>query len=99
MSELEELQKKIDNFLELNDDLYAIGMCSATHDGNRGYLQTMFDDLVDLSEKFNLDLSMGRIESAVYDWEVSVSGLKMYAIATNVEMRRRGLLPAGDTNV
>jgi hypothetical protein len=84
---LEELKKKIDQFLQLNEELQEIGMYDVTHDGEeRGFLQADRRQLVELSKKYNTPLETGRSQCEQYPREISIPELKMYAVLTDEEM-------------
>jgi hypothetical protein len=84
---LEELKKKIDQFLQLNEELQEIGMYDVTHDGKgKGFLQADALQLVELSKKYNTPLETGRSQCEQYPREISIPELKMYAVLTDEEM-------------
>jgi len=95
-SELEALQKKIDKFLALNNELWKAGLIDVTHDkGSKGYLQADFDRLMDTAEKFGIKPDVkqwGGDTSGYWKWEIETNELKMFAIVSDEAMVRRGLL-------
>lgn len=92
-TELEKLQRKINAFLKLNNELIKVGMYNITLDNDRRYLLADLEKLVDLSEKYGLELDVTQRNVDKYPWKVTLHELKMYAIASNEEMELMGLLP------
>ena len=85
---LEELKEKIDQFLQLNNELREIGIYDATHDGKgRGFLQADGAQIVELSKKHNIPLETGRSQCEKYPREISIPELKLYAVLTSEEMK------------
>jgi hypothetical protein len=79
---LEELQEKIEQFLELNEEFIEIGMCDITHDTGRRYLQAMAEPLVALAKQLNVELIVKKRDCKDFPIDISIPALKMYAICT-----------------
>jgi len=92
-SKLEKLQAKINSFLKIGKELQKLGMCGVTHDSPRNYLQATFCGLHKMSKVYGLDLAIVEWRSDHNQWDVSISELKMFAIATDRELESEGLLP------